>query len=448
MARSKRRKWDLTRVIEGILGRRRRGRPLNYKAVVRDKEPLVGAGRRLFGSWDRALGAAGLDPSRIRLKPVARHWTRETILAAIGRESRAHRDLSVTGIVTRDGGLYLAALTRFGTWPRALRIAGLDPARIQRKASPTAWTRERVLSKIRARKRKGLPLNHAAAHDAYSDLPASGSRFFGSWDRALEAAGVDPDRVRARWIWTRDSLIRWIRAQFAAHRDLSMTGVDKTRRSALDAGRRFFGTWRAALRGARLDPDLICRTREWPTRESILDGIRNLPVILRTQAARRASGGLFHVALDRFHSWPGAVRAAGRPYPARPCPWPRERVVREIAARRREGLPLYVGAVDRERAPLVTWGRRHFGSWDAALKAAGIAPDAVRRPPRWTRERMVQTIRQQHRAGLDMRVVAVVERNSTLPTQASRRFGSWWGALRAAGLNPVELGCRRWKRRS
>ncbi len=369
MARSKILKWHRRRVINEILDRRRRGQPLNYKYALRDGERLVRMGSRLFGSWDRALRAARLDPSRIRLRPVARHWTRDSILAAIGRESRARRDLSVTGIAKRDGGLYLAALSRFRAWPQALRAAGLDPALIQRKASPMPWTRERVLAMIRARKRRALPLNHAAVDDVCTSLTEAARRFFGTWNRALQAAGVDPARAGARVFWTPASLVQWLRAEFAAKRDLSPTAVQKARSSALHAARQFFGSWRAALLKARLDPESICRKQRWPTRESILEGIRRLPAILSCDAMRRRAGGLFHAAFDRFHSWPGAVRAAGRTYPARPCPWPRERVVGEIVARRREGRPLNSTAVDKERRVLVTWGKRHFGSWDAALRA-------------------------------------------------------------------------------
>lgn len=60
------RKWDRQRVIAGIQSRRQEGKPMRYKAVHRDNDPLVCAARRYFGSWVNAMTAAGLSPERRR----------------------------------------------------------------------------------------------------------------------------------------------------------------------------------------------------------------------------------------------------------------------------------------------------------------------------------------------------------------------------------------------
>jgi hypothetical protein len=60
------RRWSRRAVLTAIADRRGRGRPLHYSAVVAEDEPLLGAARRLFGSWNDALRAAGLDPEKVR----------------------------------------------------------------------------------------------------------------------------------------------------------------------------------------------------------------------------------------------------------------------------------------------------------------------------------------------------------------------------------------------
>ena len=73
--------WPRNRVIAEIRWMANRRRPLNHAAVRHSgRQPLTKAGKKLFGSWDKALRAAGLDPEEVRLQ---RHWTEEKVLNAL-----------------------------------------------------------------------------------------------------------------------------------------------------------------------------------------------------------------------------------------------------------------------------------------------------------------------------------------------------------------------------
>lgn len=67
-------------VLRAILLREKAGMPLNHVAVLRDDPRLHRAILRLFGKWDRAMTAAGIDPDRVRLP---RRWTRDMVLERI-----------------------------------------------------------------------------------------------------------------------------------------------------------------------------------------------------------------------------------------------------------------------------------------------------------------------------------------------------------------------------
>jgi hypothetical protein len=58
------RKWDSQRVLESIRLRHREGKPLHYKAIHVDANPLICAARHYFGSWRNALAAAGVEPEQ------------------------------------------------------------------------------------------------------------------------------------------------------------------------------------------------------------------------------------------------------------------------------------------------------------------------------------------------------------------------------------------------
>ena len=52
------------------------------------------------------------------------------------------------------------------------------------------WTKAKVLTEIRAWKRKGHRLNYRAVKLGYQALLQQAKKFFGSWDNARVAAGV------------------------------------------------------------------------------------------------------------------------------------------------------------------------------------------------------------------------------------------------------------------
>jgi hypothetical protein len=78
----------------------------------------------------------------------------------------------------------------------------------------------------------------------------------GSWDAALEAAGLDPDDIRVyRKPWTREEIILEIQRK---HRQgEALNAKDVSPHSLRSRGTVFFGSWDAALTIAGLDPSKI-----------------------------------------------------------------------------------------------------------------------------------------------------------------------------------------------
>jgi hypothetical protein len=78
-----------------------------------------------------------------------------------------------------------------GDWNAALRVLGFTPERMRLR---TYWEAERVLTKIRLLRKKGVPLYPAYVLKHYAALFSAALRIFGSWRNVLLAARIEvPD---------------------------------------------------------------------------------------------------------------------------------------------------------------------------------------------------------------------------------------------------------------
>ncbi len=192
-ALARQRKWTQQAVLAAIQSAHATGRDLSYSGVAEWNLALLRAAERCVGSWSEALEQAGVEAEYRR----RRRWTRESVVAAIRQIAEEGGDLSWTGVVMRAPGLAAAACRRrrFGSWRNALMAAGVECERIGRYRR---WTEELVVAGIRRRRSRGEALNAAAVEDADAALISAARRLFGSWNAALEAAGLDARDVAIR----------------------------------------------------------------------------------------------------------------------------------------------------------------------------------------------------------------------------------------------------------
>ena len=230
-----RQRWTRELVIRRILERQAHRLLLNYWAVVTDDEPLNGAARRYFGSWEAALQAAGIDPATVK-NPRDGHnppgtWTNERVLSAIQGHAARGADLAAHRMQKSDPKLVAAATARFGSWRKAIEQAGFDYAEIRLTRD---WPRQRIIARLRQIARDRGDLSYLTAEAWDNSFVAAAVAAFGSWDRALDAADISPQRRTVRWNGRR--ILQAIRQGKATERG----GLRK-------AAMREFGSWQAAL---------------------------------------------------------------------------------------------------------------------------------------------------------------------------------------------------------
>ena len=196
--------------------------------------------KRLFGSLRAAIAAAGLDPATIHLcRPP---WTREQILELIRRRVAAGLSLA-TGSV-KPGSAVPAARRLFGSWRQAQKAAGvaIAPAR-------PPWTEVSVIEAILTRQEAGKPLHTAAVIVEAPRLYVAGGRWFGGWYKALSVAGIDPASVRKKHApYTRDDVIQTLRRRAKEEKNICQPG--RHSESFRKAAKRLFGSWQNALDAA------------------------------------------------------------------------------------------------------------------------------------------------------------------------------------------------------
>lgn len=114
-ARPAQRKWTKQLVLEAIRARKNQGLPMTG---ITKRDPALGAAAlRLFGSYELALAAAGLERPQ-------HGWSKQRIVEAI--QDRYVKGLSLKGPEARlDPELVSAAKRKFRSWRKALSAAGI-----------------------------------------------------------------------------------------------------------------------------------------------------------------------------------------------------------------------------------------------------------------------------------------------------------------------------------
>jgi hypothetical protein len=297
---------------------------------------------KYFGSWSEGLTAAGIaitsrrPPGTLRervdgARPLAAQGLRQGEIAALLEVTASTVSMYLSASTCACGEPVIKSRSRP---PRCRRCAS-------RAARPLAWDGESVLAAYRAWQAEtgSRPLKvdwcpelsqSEKWHSGFPRWPSAGEvdGVFGRWGELVAAAGDPPTRPRP--LWTRERAL-------AALQELA-DELGRAPRSGDLAGypgmpsvgtfRKLFGSWAAAL----------SELGALPYRIVLTDG----ELIAALRAARRALGR-----------------------PPRPSDF-------------RLGRP--------QAATL----RRRFGSWQAALSAAGIEPVP---PRRWPRGRILDALR-------------------------------------------------------
>jgi hypothetical protein len=269
-------RWNQDLIVNTIRERARTGETLASSKVP---QRFVAAARWHFGSWEAALGAAGVNPQETRLRRPP--YTKDDVLAALrqlARDGKPLRSSALKALVKIDTVRRL-----FGSVTRAVRAAGLVPGEHPNQK----WSRARVIEALQVR---------AAQGDATltRGLQRAVQQYFGSARAARAAAGL-PALVREAW--TRASLIAELRRR---------ARVGDPGRALWAACTRLFGSPAAARRAAKVPATRRARGMVAWSKARLLAELGN-----RTRRGAQLSRGLTAGLRRAFGSLEAARALAG-----------------------------------------------------------------------------------------------------------------------------------------
>jgi hypothetical protein len=468
-------KWNRDSILRWILERDSKGLPVNAKAAREMNCYMYRLGITSFGSWACALSAAG-----IHVASSPRRWSSKRIVATIRRIGRRPEALRYASVYRRRRSLCEAARKCFGSWRQALLAADIAPQSVQ---GNQRWDRESIIEAILERALRHQPLARTKVQP--SGLRAAAVTIYGSWPNALAAAGLKPDvylreettaqvvpHIREKKtcghrrsgrcnIWTQDIIAQALRERVKDQKPIHISKLRREASNLYRAIKRHFGNWASAMKFAGLAPEEFRKDRRQPVKAGAM---------LCTDGGKDGDGE--RVSADNHEAIrtdkPPVVKvpnckADGTHRPHRLTKWTREAIIAAIQARAACGLTLKKWRVQPYHLGRVASIK--FGSWEEALRAAGVAPnqqqpdndqgvnasapqpircdgvESVRAKagPPWTRQAILEVIRGRADAHLPLNEAIVRVDCGGMYGAAKSNFGSWAGALVAFGLNPDDV---------
>lgn len=276
--------------------------------------------------------------------------------------SRLDRPITADDVHFGSKPLYAALLHHFGTFPEARRAAGLPGP----QWGPLKWSAAKVHAELRRLDRAGvrLTLGEVKRHGR-PGLVMAILKHAGGIRRARLLAGLpDPERkYRARYSWDRDIVVREIKAR---HRGGEPLAMSRTPRPLVATACKLFGSWQGAIEAAGIDYATV-RLRPRYDDADLLRLLRayarKSPIARLSDVRGQPWGGTVEL---RFGSIEKAARVAGlRGWPQRQLGpvYSRSKTERLLRARAARGKPLYRRAVHGDDPTLESSVLRHFGSW-------------------------------------------------------------------------------------
>lgn len=150
--------------------------------------PSVHMYTRVFGSWNNAIREAGLKTYE-HIKPGT--WTESRIISAIQIKAQELGRKPTIYDIDSDKTMPASDTVKrvFGSWNNALEQAGFEPKRCGK------YKNQRLVRLLTAKASEMGVTPSQRAVDQDPDMPSSSvfKRHFGSWNAAIQAAGLTPN---------------------------------------------------------------------------------------------------------------------------------------------------------------------------------------------------------------------------------------------------------------
>lgn len=242
-------------------------------------------------------------------------WTKHSIIAKLKHLHKSRADLSYNALARSQQPLVSAAAYHFGSYRQAIQKAGIQYRDVLRRPR---WTKAGIVKLIKQGKRKSLDLHWSAVTRRRDDLGRAAfaslqPRLFGSWDRALHAAGLDAEDISRYRRWDRNTILFELKQLSRDEQPMNSGAVQKSAPGLHAAAVRHFGNYDSALMAAKLDPSRIRRRRKW-NKKAVVRRLRELhardPLLVTDSMIRHEDASVYGASVRLFGSLRSAKAAA------------------------------------------------------------------------------------------------------------------------------------------
>ena len=252
------------------------------------------------------------------------------------------------------------------------------------------WTKSSIVKKIDALFYKNIDITASNVKKKYPSLYSMARNFYKSWNKAVQASGLDYDRIRKdrdNISWSQEMVIEKIRLLAENKEKLSSKYNSINQKKLWNAANHYFFSWRNAVEAANINYENISENvLDWSAEKvkSEILNIYNNELPLFAQYAKNNYVALYGAASTFHGGWKQAVRKAGLDYNqinkrANEIDWSPSLIKKAILEINGRGEKLCESIVLRKQSSLRTAARRMFGSWEGAIEYAGLEIDKIRK---------------------------------------------------------------------
>jgi hypothetical protein len=199
------------------------------------------------------------------------------------------------------GHLYEQGVWIFGNWDKSLFAAGFDPKKMRMRS---LWSKEKIIGEIRHIQDENLPLYAKYVMNNHAEVFSSARREFGTWAKALVAAGVTKKPRRKKLYRGRLSLLN------ALSDALDQSIASNIPQALKLEASHYFGNLENAIAALKQQRD---RLPGWNRRKikTAISRMHSSNESLSYARARREAPALVSAAEAHFGSWGKALYAVG-----------------------------------------------------------------------------------------------------------------------------------------
>jgi len=271
-------------------------------------------------SWTAALEDAGLETWYTKRQ---REWTKERVISEIHSYYKKHGNLTYNPrLLPKEGFRYSYVVRFFGGWRNAVRAAGYDPMAVGIRDE---WSKEKLAAIIR----RYASLDEIPK-DELRRFQSSCRYYFGSMESALRSEGVNVEKFTGRTKWSKEKVLSKLKQYYCKHGRNCSRLIARHDPNLRSNAFRYFGSWNYALQQAGINPIKIEWTRALVVKE--LRGLlRNGARPTLASYTQRKNMKLYTAAVAQFGSWEKAILASKMVFRPAQETWCEARVLSEIA---------------------------------------------------------------------------------------------------------------------